>query len=93
MFVKILTLLGYINSTLSESNSSILLPAMSPKEEQLVILAWKTIRSKGTPDMDIAGIEDYVNYKSSLSQRKSIGNEDMHEVDAFSQYYLETPTE
>ena len=66
---------------------------MSPKEEQLVIIAWKTIRSKGTPEMEIAVIEDYVNYKSYLSHRKSIGNEDMHEVDEFSQYFLETSTE
>jgi hypothetical protein len=63
VFVKMLTLLGYVNSTLCDSNSSILLPTMSAKEEQLVSLAWKTIRSKGNDTTEISGINDYLDFK------------------------------
>jgi hypothetical protein len=37
---------------------------MSVKEEALVSLAWQTVRSKGEKDMDVFGIEDFVNFKS-----------------------------
>jgi hypothetical protein len=41
---------------------------MSPKEEQLVLLAWHTVRSKGEKDMEIFGIEDFVNFKTEVNK-------------------------
>ena len=43
VFVKILTIMGYINS--SFNTKDYMTPAMTAKEEQLVALAWKTVKS------------------------------------------------
>jgi hypothetical protein len=48
IFVKILALLGYLNSTVG---SKIIVPTMTRKEENLVSLAWQTIRCQGHPDI------------------------------------------
>jgi|694.fasta_scaffold96035_2 hypothetical protein len=55
VFVKILTIMGYINS--SFNTKEYMTPAMSAKEEQLLALAWQTVKSQGDKEMDIYGAE------------------------------------
>ena len=56
VFVKILTIMGYINS--SFNTKDYMTPAMTAKEEQLVALAWKTVKSQGDKEMEIYGAEE-----------------------------------
>jgi hypothetical protein len=62
VFVKIMTLLGYLNSAIT---NGYMLPTMSPKEEQLVVLAWQTVRSRGESTTEIVGNGDYAQYKQN----------------------------
>jgi hypothetical protein len=47
--------MGYINS--SFNTKEYMTPAMSAKEEQLLALAWQTVKSQGDKEMDIYGAE------------------------------------
>lgn len=59
VFVKILTLLGYLNSNVS---SNYMLPTMSQKEESLVVLAWRTVRSRGDENTEIVGNDEFAEF-------------------------------
>jgi hypothetical protein len=71
IFVKILTIMGYLNNPLNTTDHSI--PHMSSKEEQLVYLAWQTVKSKGDKDSEIYGIDGYIEQqKRAISAQKEL---------------------
>lgn len=65
LFVKILALLGYLNSTVT---SNLIMPSMSPKEEQLVVLAWQSVRIRGTQDTLIVGNQEFAQFRQDDGQ-------------------------
>lgn len=64
IFVKILTIMGYLSSNKVRFNTKdFMAPTMSSKEEMLVQLAWNTVKSKGDKDTSVYGIEDYIEHQ------------------------------
>ena len=57
---------------------------MSAKEEALVSLAWQTVRSKGEKDMEVFGIEDFVNFKSQDKK----GNDSRYDYVTFENFAM-----
>ena len=64
IFVKILTIMGYLSSNKVRFNTKdFMAPTMSSKEEMLVQLAWNTVKSKGDKDTSVYGIEDFIEHQ------------------------------
>lgn len=64
IFVKILTIMGYLSSNKVRFNTKdFMAPTMSSKEEMLVQLAWNTVKSKGDKDTSVYGFEDYIEHQ------------------------------